>query len=153
MPFGKNSHLTVLRHFPRWHQLACTSLTESAQVFAQFCCSYLLSGCLINALYSLPQPSALISIVFFSHPPRTRSHASRAVAASPLAPLKYGANWEKRRTPGKDFHEYLLVLSPLKSFVQVLNKQVFALMQKTDCLSRKASLTFSVSSLAKFCLF
>ena len=60
---------------------------------------------------------------------------------------------EKRRTPAKDFQEYLLVLSPLKSFVQVLNGQVFVLMQKTDCLSRKASLTFSVSLLAKFCAF
>ena len=28
---------TALRHFPRWHQLACISLTESAQVFVQFC--------------------------------------------------------------------------------------------------------------------
>ena len=46
------------------------------------------------------------------------------------------------------------MLSPLKSFVQVLNGQVFALMQKTDCLSRQAaSLTFSVSLLAKFCTF
>ena len=75
-------------------------------------------------------------------------------AASPLAEIKYGARWDKRRTSVYDFHEYLLVLSPLKSFVQVLNGQVFALMQKTDCLSRKAaSLTFSVSLLAKFCAF
>ncbi len=57
---------------------------------------------------------------------------------------------EKRRTPAKDFQEYLLVLSPLKSFVQVLNGQVFALMQKTDCLSRKAaSLTFFCIAFSK----
>ena len=45
-------------------------------------------------------------------------------------------------------------MARLKNFVKVLNEQVFALMQKTDCLNRKAvSLTFSVSFLAKFCEF
>ena len=40
----------------------------------------------------------------------------------------------------------------LNNFVKVPDGQVFVLMQKTDCLSRKAtSLTFSVSFLTKFC--
>ena len=165
MPFGKNSCLTALRHFPRWHQLACTSLTESAQVFAQFCCSYLLPGCLINALHFLSQPSVLyllpsspIHPEVDNGPGELRSPQDRygvgtlslLESSYAASPLKYGARWKKRRTPAKDFQEYLLVLSPLKSFVQVLNGQVFALMQKTDCLSRKAaSLTFFCIAFSK----
>ena len=158
MPFGKNSHLTVLRHFPRWHQLAFTSLTESAQVFALFCCSYLLPGWLINALCLLPQLSVINAASSSPiHPekangPEGRKPAPGTAAASPLTRIKYGAEWKKRRTPGEGFPWVSSGAAPLKRFVQVLNGQVFALMQKTDCLSRKAaSLTFSVLLLAKFC--
>ena len=116
MPFRKNSCLTALRHFPRWHQLACTSLTESAQVFAQFCCSYLLPGCLINALHFLSQPSVLyllpsspIHPAEANGPGELRSPQDRCGVGTlsllessyAASPLKYGAIWNKRRTPGE----------------------------------------------------
>ena len=54
----------------------------------------------------------------------------------------------------KKFLRVFSGMARLKNFVKVLNEQVFALMQKTDCLNRKAvSLTFSASFLAKFCEF
>ena len=72
--------------------------------------------------------------------------------------IKYGAWRDIRRTLSEGGRErFLKVFSDmarLKNFVKVLNEQVFALMQKTDCLNREAvSLTFSVSFLAKFCEF
>ena len=65
--------------------------------------------------------------------------------------VRGGAGREKVK-PKKKFLRVFSGMARLKNFVKVLNEQVFALMQKTDCLSRKAaSLTFSVSLLAKFC--
>ena len=149
MPFGKNSCLTALRHFPRWHQLACTSLTQSAQVFAQFCCSYLLPGCLINALHFLSQPSVLYLLP--SSPIHPEVDNGPGELRSPQD--RCGVGWKKEEPQAKDFHDYLLVLSPWITSSRFLSVQVFALMQKTDCLSRNAaSLTFSVSFLAKFCI-
>ena len=56
--------------------------------------------------------------------------------------------------PKKKFLRVFSGMARLKNFVKVLNEQVFALMQKTDCLNRVAvSLTFSASFLAKFCEF
>ena len=118
MPFGKNSCLTALRHFPRWHQLACTSLTESAQVFAQFCCSYLLPGCLINALHFLSQPSVLyllpsspIHPEVDNGPGELRSPQDRCGVGTlsllessyAASPLKYGARWKKEELQRKIF--------------------------------------------------
>ena len=129
MPFGKNSHLTVLRHFPRWHQLACTSLTESAQVFALFCCSYLLPGWLINALCLLPQLSVINAAstspihpeTFTARSASLPDHTLRVLpAAPPLTRIKYGASWDKRRTPAKDFRDYSLVLFPWRASCRFL---------------------------------
>ena len=48
---------------------------------------------------------------------------------------------------------FLCAVRPVKEFAEILEIQVFALIQKTDCLNREAmSLTFSVSFLAKFCI-
>ena len=126
MPFGKNSHLTVLRHFPRWHQLAFTSLTESAQAFALFCCSYLLPGWLINALCLLPQLSVINAASSSPiHPekangPEGAGTRPGTAAASPLTRIKYGAEWKKRRTPAKDFRDYSLVLFPWRTSYRFL---------------------------------
>ena len=48
---------------------------------------------------------------------------------------------------------FLCAVRPVKEFAEILEIQVFALIQKTDCLNREAmSLTFSVLLLAKFCI-
>ena len=129
MPFGKNSCLTALKHFPRWHQLACTSLTESAQVFAQFCCSYLLPGCLINALHFLSQPSVLYLLPSSPiHPEeasgpegrRTRPGTAVAHLGTKATWIKYGANWDKRRTPEKWFPWLSSGTISLNNFVKIL---------------------------------
>ena len=61
---------------------------------------------------------------------------------------------EEKVKPKKEFLGVFSGMARLKNFVKVLNEQVFALMQKTDCLNREAvSLTFSASFLAKFCEF
>ena len=61
---------------------------------------------------------------------------------------------EEKVKPKKEFLRVFSGMARLKNFVKVLNEQVFALMQKTDCLNREAvSLTFSASFLAKFCEF
>ena len=153
MPFGKNSCLTALRHFPRWHQLACASLNG---ICAGICSILLfISSPKLTSPYFCFFHSLLVltnSVHLPSAPKRltVRARFARLWTASPLT---YGARWNKRRTSAKDFHGYLLVLSPWITSSRFLSIQVFALMQKTDCLSRKAtSLTFSVSLLAKFCI-
>ena len=93
-----------------------------------------------------------IPILILPSTPKKDTRHRRAFAAPPLASVKYGAGWDKRRTPGEGFSGLFSGTVSLKNFVQILDGQVFALMQKTDCLSRNAaSLTFSVSFLAKFC--
>ena len=94
-----------------------------------------ISGCTVEIAHSLRSAA-----------PRLRRHPQ----------IKYGACRDIRRTlsEGGDFCDYHLVRTRLKNFVKVPDRQVFALMQKTDCLNREAvSLTFSVSFLAKFCEF
>ena len=162
MPFGKNSCLTALRHFPRWHQLACASLNG---ICAGICSILLfISSPKLTAQYIIPFFTAFwFKIYSFSpiHPEEANGPDTKA--AQDLSPywrvpvppnsVKYGAGWDKRRTSAKDFHDYLLVLSPWITSSRFLSIQVFALMQKMDCLSRNAaSLTFSVSLLAKFCI-
>ena len=51
------------------------------------------------------------------------------------------------------FHKNFLLLSHLKNFVKIPGVQVFALIQKSCCLSIfDASSAFYVSLLAKFCI-
>ena len=135
------------------------------QVFAQFCCSYLLPGCLINALHFLSQPSVLyllhsspIHPAEANGPGELRSPQDRCGVGTlsllessyAASPLKYGARWDKRRTPGEGFSGLFSGIGSLKNFVQILDRQVFALIQKTDCLSRQAaSLTFSCIAFSK----
>ena len=91
-------------------------------------------------------------ILILPYTPKKDTRHRRAFAAPPLASVKYGAIWDKRKKNGEGFPGLFPGTVSLKNFVQILDGQVFALMQKTDCLSRNAaSLTFSVSFLTKFC--
>ena len=57
---------------------------------------------------------------------------------------------EEKVKPKKEFLRVFSGKARLKNFVKVLNEQVFALMQKTDCLNCEAvSLTFSASFFSK----
>ena len=168
MPFGKNSCLTALRHFPRWHQLACTSLTESAQVFAQFCCSYLLPGCLINALHFLSQPSVLyllpsspIHPEVDNGPGELRSPQDRCGVGTlsllessyAASPLKYGAGWKKEELQEKDFRDYSLVLVHWRTSYRFLIDRSLRWYRKRIVWAAKRRVwRFPVSLLAKFCV-
>ena len=98
------------------------------------------------AVRTPPCTCSCISPHFFHF--RSSSRGSAATHS-----VRGGAGREKVK-PKKKFLRVFSGMARLKNFVKVLNEQVFALMQKTDCLNRKAvSLTFSVSFLAKFCEF
>ena len=167
MPFGKNSCLTALRHFPRWHQLACTSLTESAQVFAQFCCSYLLPGCLINALHFLSQPSVLyllpsspIHPEVDNGPGELRSPQDRCGVGTlsllessyAASPLKYGARWKKEELQRKIFRSIFWCCLPWRvSFRFLMDRFLRWCRKRIVWAARRRVWRFSVSLLAKFC--
>ena len=125
-PYGSNSGSVAS---------ASTNLTD--EIFSSIPATLLfvsISGCTVEIAHSLRSAA-----------PRLRRHPQ----------IKYGACRDKRRTlsEGEDFCDYHLGRTRLKNFVKVPDRQVFALMQKTDCLNREAvSLTFSVSPLAKFCM-
>ena len=157
-PYGSNSGSVAS---------ASTNLTD--EIFSSIPATLLfvsLSGCATKytSIICLQFSYIPSQIVLFTHstvPGRRRSvHALRA-AYSRLRrypQIKYGVWRDIRRTLSEGGRErFLKVFSDmarLKNFVKVLNEQVFALMQKTDCLNREAvSLTFSVSFLAKFCEF
>ena len=98
------------------------------------------------AVRTPPCTCSCISPYFFHF--RSSSRGSAATHS-----VRGGAGREKVK-PKKKFLRVFSGMARLKNFVKVLNEQVFALMQKTDCLNRKAvSLTFSASFLAKFCEF
>ena len=57
---------------------------------------------------------------------------------------------EKKKNPGEGFPGLFSGTVSLKNFVYIPDGQAFALMQKTDCLSRKAaSLTFFCIAFSK----
>ena len=69
---------------------------------------------------------------------------------TPLAQIKYGEFWNKIKLREDGFSGLFSGTVSLKNFVQILDRQVFALIQKTDCLSRQAaSLTFSCIAFSK----
>ena len=154
-PYGSNSGSVAS---------ASTNLTD--EIFSSIPATLLfvsISGCTseytsIICLQFSYIPSQIILFTQSTVPGRRRSVHSLRSAAPRLRrhlQIKYGACRDKRRTlsEGEDFCDYHLVRTRLKNFVKVPDRQVFALMQKTDCLNREAvSLTFSVSPLAKFCM-
>ena len=75
MPFGKNSCLTALRHFPRWHQLACISSTEPAQYsFNSVIWHFSAENICMKFLFQLE------GWLYNSHPPRIGSPATAGSA-------------------------------------------------------------------------
>ena len=102
---------------------------------------FLYVGCTHSTLYMFVHFTALLSLSLIF--PRLCRYS-----------LCKGRCRSGKGKPKKKFLRVFSGMTRLKNFVKVLNEQVFALMQKTDCLNRKAvSLTFSASFLAKFCEF
>ena len=113
---------SVFKQCPWWQQLTQISSTESAQASGQSCCSYPWHQAVPSILYISCR--SLLSFNRFCsspiHPEEANGPDTKAAqdlspywrVPVPLASVKYGARWNKRRTPAKDFRDYSLVLFP-----------------------------------------
>ena len=154
MPFGKNSCLTALRHFPRWHQLACASLNG---ICAGICSILLfISSPKLTSPYFCFFHSLLVltnSVHLPSAPKRltVRARFARLWTASPLT---YGARWNKRRTPGEGFPWLSSGTVSLNNFVKILVCTGFCVDTESATVWAPKGRVWhlSVSFLAKFCI-
>ena len=69
-------------------------------------------SCLISALCFCRNLLVYTYCTLLPSTPKMATRHRRAIAAPPLTSTKYGASWDKRRTPAKDFRDYSLVLFP-----------------------------------------